>query len=299
MSALTTKNSRTGRFLIGFLIKKFLPSQIIKQNIYSRLSFTRDVNTDLNGKKLWFHCFNELMSNTIFYTGIFGKWEGQSLKLWFKIINEFKPKEIFDIGAFSGIYSLVAASADKNTNINAFEPNHKSIEILRHNLALNQFLNISVNEFGLLDETKKVEFFNYDSSPNPSMSSLKHEYILNELDSIYLDCVDINEFLSSFNKKVDLIKLDIERAEYEVLNRASKYIERDRPIIFLEILDNDLYERFNSLFKPMHYKFIQIDDQNMNSTMHESMLNAEFFGSNWIFFPEEYEKKLLMILNQI
>jgi len=64
--------------------------------------------------------FGAKVENEIFWTGLYGSWEKESLKLWSYLCKT--SRFIFDVGANTGIYSLIAQTMNQEANIYAFEP---------------------------------------------------------------------------------------------------------------------------------------------------------------------------------
>jgi FkbM family methyltransferase len=292
-----SKKNRKFRFLIGLAFKKFLPSLIKKKSIYSHLSFTKDVKIPIGEKEIFYHCHNEQISNSIFYTGIFGDYEGQTIKMWYQISKNSQYKTILDIGAYTGLFSLVAASANSNSNINAYEPNPVTFRFLKKNIDLNNFKNIKINNFGLSDKDEYLEFFNYGDSFTPGMTSVSSKHVDSNLKSSFFETKDILAVVKKLHRKIDLIKLDIERAELPLLHRVIKVINKDRPTIFCEVLDREMYSSFQTFFEEMKYEFIQISDVKKQYFFTSLIINKEYIGRNWIIYPQENKEKLLSIFS--
>ena len=91
---------------MGTLLRPLIKSY---KKIYSRFSFTGDVEIHFDSRKLLIHCHQHEITNSIYYSGIFGDFEGESLRLWKECIVSLNPRLILDIGAYGGIYSCVAA----------------------------------------------------------------------------------------------------------------------------------------------------------------------------------------------
>ncbi len=290
------KNHRFFRYLLGVLLKILAPKILKNKSVYSKLSFTRNVKIKVEKNDLYLHCFNEEISNSIFYSGIFGDYEGKTLELWFKIIEKMKPSEIYDVGANIGIFSLIASIASPSSLIRSFEPNFKTIKFLKNNVQLNNFGNIQINEFALSNKNSKQRFFNYGENSSPGLSSVNHKNIDKNLDSVLLDVIDMIDFRKKTNSKIDIIKLDIERAELSLLTHSRGIIIEDRPIIFLEILDKDDYIKFDALFYDLSYKFIKINDIRKVIFHCNNIKNEKIVGRNWICYPSEIEQTLRSII---
>ena len=287
--------SRYLRFLIGSVLKISPPFIIKRKSIYSRLSFTRDIKTSLEGKEILFHCHNEEISNSIFYTGFFGDYEGQTIKMWHQISKNLELQTALDIGAFTGFFSLVAASANPKMEIHAFEPNPITFKVLKKNLDLNNFENIKISNFGLSSKNGHEKFFNFGDTFSPGMTSVNHQFVDPNSSQASFEMRDILDIRKKLYKKIDLIKLDIERAELHLLQHAKNIIYEDKPIIFCEVLDTEMYESFQSFFQEMEYEYVQIDDEKKQYFFTSKMINREMIGRNWIMYPRGLKEDLLSI----
>lgn len=292
------KSKRKVRYFIGLIFKKFLPSVIKKQFLYSRLSFTKVVNTDIDGKKLFFQCHAEEVSNTIFYTGVFGDYEGQSLKIWHDLIVKLNIKTIMDVGAYSGIYSITAACANEDAEIHSYEPNPFAFNLLKQNCNLNNMTNIHFHDYAVAERTGELEFYNFGDTYSTGMTSVNHRYVEENISVGSFKAKGIFEIRKEINKKIELIKLDIERAELPLLNHAKKLLQEDRPIILCEVLDETDYADYQVLLGSLNYGYIQINDDDYTYSECESMLNYgdQSVGRNWIFYPKEIKAKILSVL---
>ena len=208
-----------------------------------------------------FHCHNEEISNTIFYTGFFGDYEGQTIKMWHQISKNLELHTALDIGAYSGFFSIVAASANPTMEIHAFEPNPITFKILKKNLDLNNFENVKISNFGLSSKNGHEKFFNFGDTFNPGMTSVNHRFVDSNFIQASFEIRDILDLRKKLYKKIDLIKLDIERAELPLLQHAKSIIYEDKPIIFCEVLDAEMYDSFQNFFQEMEYEYVQIDDE--------------------------------------
>jgi FkbM family methyltransferase len=295
---MDNKSIRRTRYYIGLVLKKFLPNAIKKQFIYSRLSFTKVVSTDIDGRKLFFQCHAEEVSNTVFYTGIFGDYEGQSLKIWHDLIVKLNIKTVMDIGAYSGIYSLTAACANEDTEIHSYEPNPFAFSLLKKNCNLNNMANINLHDYAVAERTGELEFYNFGDTYSTGMTSVNHRYVEENISIGSFKAKDIFAVRKEINKKIELMKLDIERAELPLLNHAKKLLQDDRPIILCEVLDEADYVDYQDLLESLNYGYIQINDDDHTYTECESILNhgKQSVGRNWIFYPKEKQAMIKAVI---
>ena len=242
--------------------------------------------------KLRFTNVREEIANDIFYSGIFGNFEGETLRLWWEISKEVNGL-VLDIGAHFGIYSLVAASANKQSSIIAFEPNPNNFDLLCKNIQINGFSNITLENLAISNKTGKVVFYNYNvlGSLPFGFTLINHRHVDPESSTISCATISFKEYLESNHKEqvLSLVKLDIERAELIVLKDGIERIQKDQTIIFCEILDRESIFKIHSLFKKIDYVFININDTKKrliySGTSTEDL--PEDLGPNWVILPKQ------------
>jgi FkbM family methyltransferase len=169
--------------------------------------------------------------------------------------NEYTPAEdairnarvIMDIGANIGSTALFFASLNSSGTIYAFEPNAGTFKKLRRNISLNRYANISVQNSGLGERRDTVKLYEVDDT-NPGMNRiLTHEENL-PYTLIHIDTLD-NFCTEKGITQIDFIKIDVEGYEYHVLSGGSNIIRKSRPVLFMELDDNNLKANNNSAFE--------------------------------------------------
>ncbi|HUF66841.1 MAG TPA: FkbM family methyltransferase [Gemmatimonadaceae bacterium] len=138
---------------------------------------------------------------------------------------------IVDVGANIGTHCLYSGTRAGSTgHIVAFEPDPTTAELLLENLAENGLSNVEVHEICLSDTPGRVELFlNRDSAKTsivrPSDSPI-------ELDAQRLDAI------IEPGTVIDLLKIDVEGADYKVLEGARHIFEAAPPaIVIIEVTE--------------------------------------------------------------
>jgi len=275
--------------IIGRLLRLAFKVKL-KKSTYQSMGFYGPFSVNINQKKINFYNNRDGISNDIFYSGIFGNFEGLSLKIWNQLCLNAEKSYVLDIGGYTGVYSLVAASASTHINIQTFEPHPGTFNLLTQNICLNSFKNINANNFGLGDIDGKIKFYNAIGNHPSGFSSVNHRFIEENADVKICDVKNLNSLLnSSFsNLKISLIKIDIERAELPVLRSAIDRILEDRTFVLSEILDVEFYEEFDNLFFANNYQSIKINDSNSSYEKVDRLLGTKKTGNNVLFLPPEF-----------
>lgn len=140
------------------------------------------------------------------------------------IYKMVRPGDIFfDIGASIGTYSLIAASKISSGKVYAFEPTASSLNILNQNILLNNFEAKIEVVAKVASDIDGYEFFALckDSEENHiCYSAGKREGGELEIASVRLDTF-VSECRLSY---VDIVKIDVEGAEYKVLQGLEAYL---------------------------------------------------------------------------
>ena len=143
---------------------------------------------------------------------------------------------VYDVGANVGIYSLLASlRVGASGKVYSFEPLERNLSYLRRHLILNNMQNCLIVETAVSnrDGTRPFSAAAWDTCMgrlSPDGETL--------ISSITLDsCIYGEKGL----RPPDIIKIDVEGAEFEVLRGASRALIEFHPTIFLEIHGTQLH----------------------------------------------------------
>ena len=159
-----------------------------------------------------------------------------------KKYNAFlKPKyeNVVDAGANVGVFTFFLLKNKIAKNITCVECDYAALKDLQKNVEINS--NVKVIPKAISDKNTQIKF--YHSDCNPVISStlapdkLKHHFAGTKGDVAYtVDTVTIKELIDDL-KIIDLLKIDIEGAEYELILN----------------LDDSLFKYINNLFIECHF----------------------------------------------
>lgn len=148
-----------------------------------------------------------------------------------------------DIGAHLGEYVLHAAARVGITGeLHAFEPHPEICEILRQNIALNALQGVKVSQAAVCDTDGSVEFAIF---AEPSVSSIwkQKTQATPPIRTIEVLSVKLDTYWEGNEKKVDLIKVDVEGSELLVLKGSRSLLckeSTDAPVIVFEYLPSNM-----------------------------------------------------------
>lgn len=183
-------------------------------------------------------------------------WEDAARQIFYEWCTE--SQVVIDVGAYSGVYTILAAINGRPASIICFEPNPRMIPILERNIDLNikNHGRVTVNKFGLSSMDGQMWFAENEhtsASQIISTSNFKNNSgnreNLTKVRVAKLDSLDIIE-------KIDLIKVDIEGHEVDFLNGSFKTLSKDKPIILMEALDSLEYSKQKELLRRIGYTHV-------------------------------------------
>lgn len=201
-------------------------------------------------------------------------------------INRNKPtgKMIFDVGTFIGASSLVFAKmVGKDGKIIGFEPNPFNRERISENLELNSDLKRRIKIFpmalsasdGTMAMTLSSQIDNgYSSTSRLSQShpTLHTDQLPSGFEEITVDVMTLDNFISKNKFIPDILKVDIEGAEYDFLLGSRETIKKYKPILYIELHSEFCAVRCVELLHSMKYEITILHEEEDNRLM----IKAEF-----------------------
>jgi|GEM_PF-4960217 FkbM family methyltransferase len=174
-----------------------------------------------------------------------------------EIWDEFMVEgDVFiDAGAHIGKYSIMLSPRFRK--VLAVEANPETFKLLEENIRLNKATNVkAINRALWCEDGKQLEFF--ITKTNVGASSLKRELIAEEgltIDrKISVYTITLDTLLKKEGiKDVDLMKLDVEGAEYEALQGLNLDEHAVKKIIY-EAFNQEYYDKVTSYLQKFDYK---------------------------------------------
>lgn len=191
----------------------------------------------------WSLDLREGIDFAIFLTG---KFERQTVDAIARCLSS--GDTAIDIGANIGAHTLQMGSrVGRQGRVYAVEPTKYAYEKLRKNVAINPAIadSISVDQIMMVDQARsRVEDMLYSSWPLDSCRR-EHEKHGGSLKSTEgATALRLDDYVRSKSiDRVKLIKLDVDGYEIEVLRGGAALLQRDKPIIVMELAPYTFQER--------------------------------------------------------
>jgi FkbM family methyltransferase len=191
-----------------------------------------------------------------------------------KRISKMKGEIFVDIGANIGVYSILLASRFKK--VVAVEPNPTAVSELQKRLATENITNVTIVQCAIsdmdgetmlyLDDTpgrcsgsadtiESVFEYKPPSSPNLNVR-FKSEV------SILVKACKLDTLLRAYPTSIDLVKIDVEGAEFRVLAGATKCLDRIQKLI-VELHNRERKEELELLLSSKQFKLEWLDEDHV------------------------------------
>lgn len=149
-----------------------------------------------------------------------------------------------DLGANIGYFSLLAANLVGPTGrVIAVEPNEQNCKLIWASAFQNGFTHLDVYPFAAGDCSMTFTFGRRDGSNGMLMEEVAFGSGMDAralLSRTLVRTVVLDELLHGL-ERLDVIKIDVEGAEYRVLRGMERLIKRHRPLIFSEFAPDMLH----------------------------------------------------------
>lgn len=267
----------------------------LKEKIYRDLRYKGIMNIRVGNQNI--NLYNPgftTIENELFWNGLNNGWEKISLKLWQQLVLD--AETILDIGANSGIYTFVASKLNPRATIYAFEPVNRTAEIFKKNLKLNQNSKIKLIQKAVSNNNGNAIF--YDLSTESQYSASLNENMLKNYSnriSYEVDVIGLDSFTELSDKKIDLIKIDVEMHEPEAIQGMLNIIKRDKPSMLIEVLNDEIGEKIESQISDIGYLYFTIDEVTFPKKM-DKLEKSECY--NFLICTKERALKMNLIKNE-
>lgn len=155
---------------------------------------------------------------------IYGKWEEFESDLFKKYIR--KGDVIIDCGAHIGYYTILAASKTGHSGrVYAFEPAMVNFDLLKRNIEVNKYHNVIPINKAVADKLGRAYIFSREKTTPSYQITFKENKRFKIVATTSLDT-----FFVQKEKRVDVIKMDIEGAEMLALEGMRKIISQNEQV---------------------------------------------------------------------
>lgn len=153
----------------------------------------------------------------------------------------------YDIGAHTGYYTLLASDLiGPQGRVFAFEPLPRNVRFLKEHIRINRVTNVNVMTSAVSDRSGAARFSESNSSFQGRLTAEgKMEVTMVSLDELW----ERKELLPP-----NVVKIDVEGAEFLVLTGATRLIQIARPTIFLATHGTEVHHQCEDWLKAAGYQ---------------------------------------------
>ncbi len=220
-------------------------------------------------------------------------------------------KVIIDVGANTGLFSMFCYGYNSRALIHSFEPVKSIGDRFLMNCKLNKAQSVHLHRTILSDECNDKVLYVPNSDISYSSSTLKEFHEETAVSQQKVKATTLDSFKKENSiPKLDLIKIDVEWHEYEVLKGALNVLEKDSPILIVEVLfaeteeqknpalkgklPRDHHHKIAGLLKQYGYYFYEIDA--LGLTRVDELLPGDH-ERNYVFSKKLSDEKTLLFSN--
>ncbi|MHA2247503.1 MAG: FkbM family methyltransferase [Candidatus Hodarchaeales archaeon] len=177
-----------------------------------------------------------------------------------------QPGEVVvDLGSNIGYFTLLMAKLVGNKGkVYTFEPEPRNFSLLKKNMILNRYKNITLEQKAVSNKNEKIPLIlGAESSHRVTFDSAIKENIE------YVEAVSLDNYFGNTDKKIALIKMDIEGSEYHAIKGMDSILSQNKDILLISEFYPELLLHFNiqpkeylELLESYSFKFFDINDQN-------------------------------------
>lgn len=270
-----------------FLCRPMLP--VVPDALANQLPFLGQVCVQgPDNLRLRFHTYGphgkDRIAIKLARRGFWG-YEGETTRIFLALAKEVKT--VIDVGANTGLFALLAAKANPASRVWAFEPVPFIHDMLQANIDLNQLHNLEAVQAAVADFVGESTFYITRTSTGIPTDSSSCEGFRSDVEAIRLPTLTLDEHMRRAQiARLDLLKIDAEAAEAKVLRGASQTIERDRPFMICEVLENVDHSYLQETIQAQRYLFYHITPERLvQHPRLQGSLNVE--QRNYLFVPAE------------
>jgi FkbM family methyltransferase len=169
---------------------------------------------------------------------------------------------IFDIGANTGVYALTAHALNPQASVVAVEPVERIFRKLEMNIALNQG-GITAVHAAVSDHSGTAVLYDMPDTDHVLSVSLEKDWNRSSsaLRPVEVPAVTVRDLAQRIGGAApDLLKIDVETHEPAVLRGFKEILERSRPTMLIEILNDTVAADMAKVLDGLGYAYFNIDD---------------------------------------
>lgn len=191
---------------------------------------------------------------------------------------------VLHIGASDGRHTVVMSRLVATGHVHCFEPSSFTLTVLERVLRFHRIRNVTTHNVAMSDEPGTTNLvtpikknghlgrsFAFLSPEEPDREFLRRTRGFRDLLTEPVDVRTVDEFCEAHGiDSVQFIRCDVEGAEIRVLRGAKRVLDRDLPVLLLEVHPHSLRDHFDSSAEEVRaclaargYRFYYVGDDGL------------------------------------
>lgn len=185
------------------------------------------------------NCYGPFKLDAKFAFSDFSHWGHGHNEGFVQCVEDCRGKNcVIDVGAHIGLVTIPMSTVVSG-QVYAFEPASVNLEYLQHHLNYNNIHNVVVNNFLIGAETQEeIAFYEMKNATGMNSRVIKKDHHLYH--QTQQRQVSLDDFCKQNMLTPEVIKIDVEGAEYDVILGALDTLKKSSPIIYLSIHPKEL-----------------------------------------------------------
>lgn len=186
-----------------------------------------------------------------------GSFEAQKVRVFCSTVSH--GDTVYDIGANVGYYTLLAATLiGSEGKVVAFEPVTHNLAYLRQHLQMNHVANAYVVPAAVSDA---CGYHSFDESTSHAKGHLSNA------GELTVETVTVDHFTTTHrNLTPTCLKIDVEGAEFQVLQGATSTLQKAKPLIFLATHSFSVHQQCCQLLRSLGYDLLPLDSESVEAS---------------------------------
>jgi FkbM family methyltransferase len=231
----------------------------LPEPVYRHLHFEGVIDVPVEQGAFRMRHHGTQIENEVFWSGLYGRWEGGSLRVWVGAARE--ARAILDVGANAGLYTLAARAVAPAAAVAAVEPVARIRAKLADNVRLNAF-DVTIvgaaasdrDGAGSILDPEDPHALSATLDPGGAVLAGRRArrvpVTLARIDTLVREGV---------LPAPDLVKIDVEGHEAAVLRGMGTLLRERRPVLLVEVLTPEAAADVDSLVRPLGYLVHRLD----------------------------------------
>jgi FkbM family methyltransferase len=228
--------------VIANLIRKLHPVYRLRQYAAGRA-----VLRQLDGE-VWLHPEGigfPVRGRRIQHSGLSRGYERGVVEVIRQALRDGEIESFWDVGANIGFYSWLVKTLRPTVQVQAFEPDPNNVALMRATISGARLEGIALHEIALGDRIGVTQFTFDDVSGLAGCVTESDQYSLarttyGSAREAEVTISTIDEIRSQQNRRISLMKIDVEGHEAAVIQGALKTLAADHPTVVIECLSETL-----------------------------------------------------------